>query len=77
MRRNIYVKPVGPEQWETISAVSANRFSSRDQALEWAREAAQREFESSGEPWGVKVWGLEGGWVYDTRLGAAVDDGQL
>jgi hypothetical protein len=77
MRRNIYVKPVGPEHWETISVVSANRFSSRDLALEWARDAAQREFEATGHPWGVKVWGLEGGWVYDTRLGEAADDGTI
>jgi hypothetical protein len=74
MRRNIYVKPLGPESWEAISAVASNRFASRESALAWARSTAQREFLSTGLPWGVKVWAPLGGWVYDTCHGQAADD---
>jgi hypothetical protein len=73
-RRNIYVKPLGPESWEAISAVASNRFASRESALAWARSTAQREFLSTGLPWGVKVWAPLGGWVYDTCHGQAADD---
>lgn len=74
MRRNVYVKPVNPECWEAISAIASQRFPTRDAALEWAREKAQHEWEKSGVPWGVKVWGLRGGWVYEMRFGEAADD---
>ena len=74
MRRNLYVKPVNPERWEAISAIASQQFSTRDAALDWAREKARREWEMSGVPWGVKVWGPQGGWVYDTRFGNAADD---
>jgi hypothetical protein len=74
MRRNIYVKPLGPELWEAISAISGKQFSSRESALDWARECARQDFQATGQPWGVKVWGPQGGWIYDMRLGQAVDD---
>lgn len=74
MRRNFYVKPLGPDLWEAICAIAGNRFPSRQAALDWARSSAQQEFDATGQPWGVKVWGPEGGWIYDMRLGAASDD---
>ena len=74
MRRNLYVKPVKPERWEAISAIASQQFSTRDEALEWARYTAKREWEMSGVPWGVKVWGVQGGWVYDAKFGDAADD---
>jgi hypothetical protein len=75
MRRNLYVKPVDAERWEAISAIASANFSTRDKALDWARQLAEREWEMSGIPWGVKVWGERGGWVYDSRYGEAGDDG--
>jgi hypothetical protein len=75
MRRNFYVKPFGTDAWEAISAIAAERFDSEAEALRWARATARKQWETTGLPWGVRVKGPNGGWVYDTCLGRAADDG--
>jgi hypothetical protein len=74
MRRNFYVKPVDAGLWEAISSLEAQRFPTEEAALRWARAAARREWEKTGQPWGVRVRGEQGGWTYDTCLGRADDD---